>query len=220
MTIASRLRWFLHWLLRDPALIWLAVLVPVLAIAAGADLTGPPERRVRVAGFLMTVFGVGLVGLGVLDTRRLFGQTPYRQRFIAWIEELPRIFGPGRVITATGGSSLGLSSHATATVRSTARNASISARLAALERNVKEIDTQVSALEHQLREESQKWRQELEGLSSHSRQETSKLAARLEAYSTGSVDLELMGAAWVLIGQAYGSFPQEIANNIRWLFPW
>ena len=39
---------------------------------------------------------------------------------------------------------------------------------------------------------------------------TQALAQRLEHYSAGGLDVEIVGAAWIVIGRAFGSFPVEI----------
>lgn len=174
------------------------------------------EEGVRAAGFAMTVAGVALAVFGVVQTRALFGQEPYRRRVWRWIKELRGIFGMTRVIAGTVHAvTPGLRASGTATVRSNPKYMSISVRLRAVEENLRRVDADLSSTQQQFRDETRAIRQELARTNAEQQTGIARVAEKLKEYSTGSLDLELVGAVWVVIGQAYGSFPVEIANLLH-----
>ena len=215
MTLVQRGRAFISWLLFEPRFFWLAILVPVVVLA-GASWFSPCELGVRGAGFAMTVAGVGLAVFGVLETRALFGQESYRRRLWRWLSSLRPIFGRASVVSMTAHATLpALRASGTLTVQASTKDGSLSARLRAVEENLKRIDDELSEAQKRLGDEVRAVREEFERSKVEHRTGISRVAAKLEEYSTGSLDLQLVGVFWVLAGQAFGSFPAEIARLLH-----
>lgn len=166
----------------------------------------------RVAGYAVTLAGVVLVGYGILQTQQMFGRPRYGTRILAWLKRFPAIFRSRKIVGAISTGGIGLSGSASATVRAGAKDGSISARLRALEENVRRIDERITGVEQHTRSELQQLRESIASEQREREQRDALLGQRLEDYSAGSLDLELVGVAWVIFGQAFGSFPAEIAS--------
>lgn len=204
--------------LRETRPVWLGLLPPLLPLFAAWPLSLAGELCVRIAGYVVTLLGVGLVARGVFETQQLFGRPRLRDRVRAWRTRLVAVFKPRSLVVAVSGASLnfGGSASATATVGPPPTR-SMSKRLEAVEAAVLSMQTQISASEQALRTDIAKVRAEVAAERVKLASQHEALAAKVEAYSAGSLDSELIGVAWLIIGQAFGSFPGEIACLlVRW----
>lgn len=162
--------------------------------------------------------GAFLAVKGVIETSKLFGQTPYRARLRRWVLELARILGPTRIIVGSSSATIGGSSvSGRGKVRSVARGNAISERLRVVEENVERLDSEVDSARLETQQGIEAVRQLVQAQGAAQQGGTAAVAKRLEEYSTGSLDLELVGAFWVIVGQAYTTFPNEIAAGLlKW----
>ena len=211
--LPSRIRELLQWLVIDPLPFWAAVLGPLGALAAVWRMPGSPEFRVRAAGYVVTLLGVLLVANGILQTQALFGQPKLHMRVTAWLRRLPPIFNRRNTVYATASGSLGgFSASATGYVRASAQNQSLEARVVALEGNLRRIDDRITVTENLVRAEVRSMKETIAAERTTREKADRTLSERLESFSVGSLDYEIVGAIWVIIGQAFGSFPTEIAK--------
>lgn len=200
-----------RWLLIEPWKFWAALLVPFVALALSWLLGGDPGFRVRLAGYLMTFAGVLLVAHGIWETQRLFNRPRLAHRAQAWLKRFP--LTAQRRVTGVVGMALGCASVAgSLTVRKVAKDSSLEARVDALEENLRHIETRVSATEQRFLNELQKVNESLASERSERERGDHTLRDRLERFSAGGLDFELMGVVWLIVGQLFASFPDEVGN--------
>ena len=185
----------------------------MVALLVALQLSLPIDLRVRIAGYVMTLLGVVLVARSVRETQTLFGRPTYRERTSAWLKRFPLIFRSRQTIALAGAATLGFSgARATATVRAIAQDSSLEARITAMEENFRRVDERISLADQAVYKEIDTVRDEIAREKSERQLAHTTLAGRLEDYSAGGLDGELVGIAWVIVGQAYGSFPAEIGS--------
>jgi len=211
-----RLQAAYRWLFADPLPVWIGLGAPIVALLAAWLLPFPGEFRVRIAGAVLTLLGIIQVTRGVLETQLLFGRPTYKERVAKWAARLPPIFKPraivmGASVATIGGSTL----RARGTVRTNAADDSLEARVVALESNFKHLEREIQGTEERLETEIAKIGESVLKEQGDRNVHVSEIAKQLETYSTGGLDYELSGVCWVLFGQAFGSFPVEIAAALQ-----
>jgi hypothetical protein len=204
----------------EPWAFWAASVPPLFVLFLTLFLPGDDERRVRVAGYALTLLGTLVVLYGLRDTQKLFGKPSYTQRFRAWLGRIPNAWRPRHVHLAASTGSMSLSGSAAAMVVRRAPNNSISLRLAALERRVEDLTTRLNDSESAMRGEIASLREHLQSEFRKRDEVTAAQDRKLEKFAAGSLDVALVGIVWAVFGQAYGAFPGEIAhclNSVAWL---
>lgn len=218
MTLRSRVRSLWRWLVLDPWPVWAGVLAPSAVFSLSALFTHDREFRVRIAGFLVTLIGVLLVAKGIVETRKLFKRPPVRERVKAWWGRLPEALAGGRTVDAQVSiAAAGAAGDAEAEVITVASDATLESRVAALEQRAGDLSRRITTVKLALRGEIRDVRASIETERSERARDTRAVSDRLESYSAGGLDQEGVGAFWVLVGQAFGSFPEEIAEHVP---PW
>ncbi|MGI8546057.1 MAG: hypothetical protein ACR2M1_01795 [Gemmatimonadaceae bacterium] len=103
-------------------------------------------------------------------------------------------------------------------MRAVAKDGSVSARLRAVEENLRRVDDRITSAEQELHREIQEVQGSITSEQAQRQQGDASLAQRHEHISTGGLDSEVVGIAWVIVGQAFGSLPAEIACEIARVF--
>jgi hypothetical protein len=203
----------LRWIVIDPWAFWAAILAPFGALLLAWALPAQPEFRVRLAGYIVTLFGVILVANGIRQTQQMFGQAKVWDRVVAWGRRLLPIFRRPKPIHGTGTSTLGaLSVSGTGTVRVVAEDSSsIESRIDAVEENLRRIDARITSSDKERNKQINDMREALSAEKSARADADNTLGKRLETISIGNLDWEIVGGVWVIFGQALGAFPPEIA---------
>jgi hypothetical protein len=209
-----RAREILRWLFWDTCAFWSALLGSLAALAASMLFPWPAERQVRLAGFIVTLFGVVLVAREITETAKLFKRPTLRSRVKAWGARLPAVLGRRSQVRAAGVAVMpSLTASGRATVRHNPSDPdSWRSWVDALWRNsalieeritqeTAQLERQISGLQGALKSEAQRREEEIRAINQ-----------RVEHISAGGLDWAIVGAVWVVVGQFYGSFPQEIAN--------
>jgi hypothetical protein len=201
------------WLwLAEPRHFWLTVLVVVLAILF--VLWRRTEPAIRITGLILQVFGIGTVIWGIHKTRALFGRPSILALSRKWLRRFP-VYG-GRIVTGKSSITLpGLTWHARGYVSANAGpDATIEARVEALEKNVKYINERI---DHTQTEMDQKARTQAEALTQEKQtrdKEDQEIRAKLETTETGGLNISGMGASWLFVGVILSTAAPELA---KWL---
>jgi hypothetical protein len=208
MTIGDRAKGLGRWLFADPLPIWLAIVGPVGAVLLTRVFPVPAEARLKLAGFVMTILGVGLVAKSIYDTQILFERPRYRVRLLNWLKRLPPLLSRARVVRGEASITLPmLTVSARGHVRVNPKESTFDARLEAIEENAKRIDDRISQAERRSDEDLRRVDSLVSAEGVARKKSLDALQARLVDYSAGSLDWEIVGAAWVIVGQAFGTFP-------------
>jgi hypothetical protein len=217
LKLRDRGRLLVRWAFIDPQAAWGAVVPPFVILFISWHFPFAPEFRVRIAGFLVTFAGVWLVVKGILDLQRLFGVTQIRNRILAWLKRFPLIFLPPTPIDLHMQATIGgLSSAGGLQVRVGAgTHATLEQRVTVLEQNLQLTENRITEIETELTAQIRELQFQVETERRSREKEEHALRKQVEQVSVGGADFELMGAAWVIIGSAFATFPVEIAS---WLF--
>ena len=207
----------LRWLLIDPWPVWLAILVPVVTLAASwFFVPGGAGFRVRLAGLGLTIAGVGLVVRGIVDTQRLFGRPTLRSRVKGWALRLPRILNPPPIDLAA---SVTASAHVTATLggveaRGTVGAPSVEQRLSAAEADISRARREIEQLRTQHSTQIVALHSSYHLESTARAEADARLERKLEEFSVGGIDTELMGVVWFVAGEVLTTLTDEVARGL------
>jgi hypothetical protein len=215
----TRLAGLARWLFVEPRVVWATVLAPFVAVFVTRFLRHAPEARIRTAGFAMTLFGVVLVVKAIRDTQILFQRPTMRIRALTWLRKLPRLLGRTQVIEAVGIASGAATFSGRLDARVVPKDpASLESRVYALEENLRRVDDRVTAEERRIDAELRRVSELVSNERDARERAVAALDRRLADYSAGDLDWEIAGTIWLVIGQAMGSFPAEIASVMpRWM---
>lgn len=217
MTLAAQTRTLTLWLralwfwLTEPRHFWLATFVVALALIFTLR-RGVTEPEIRISGLLLQILGIGTVAWGIRETRALFGRPTLVAEFRAWLRRFP-VYG-GRVVSASVNITMpGLSLHARGSSSASAGpDASIEARIEALEKNVKLINERI---DHTQNEMDQKFRSHADLLKQEEQtrgREDQAIREKLEATETGGLHISAMGVLWLFVGVTLSTAAPEIAK--------
>lgn len=210
-----RIRAFLNWLVVDPLAFWSAIGLPVVVLVACRRVSFPGDVGVRSAGYILTLAGAFLVARGVLETQRLFERPRYLDRVHAWLKRFTIPFKRRSVIAAASSVTLGISGNATATLIRANKKRSVSERLRLLEQDVKRLETLVDASVARVANDVAQLRAKIETERNQRSEELERVRKLLVQFSAGSLDWEVVGLVWLVVGQALAYFPGEIAEILR-----
>ena len=207
----------LRWLLIDPWPVWLGILVPVVTLAASwFFIPGAPGFRVRVAGLGLSIAGVGLVVRGLVDTQRLFGRPTLQSRVKNWVRRLLRILKPPPIDLAA---SVTGTAHMTATLggveaRGTVGAPSVEQRLSAVEADISRARREIEQLRTQHSTQIAALHSSHDLESTARAEADARLERKLEQFSVGGIDTELMGVAWFVAGEVLTTLTEEVARGL------
>jgi hypothetical protein len=214
MRLRDRGYLLVQWAFLDPRAVWGSLGVPAVILATAWLLPLAPELRVRIAGFVVTLAGVVLVVVEILDRQHLFNLKRIPERVLAWLNRFPRILlRPRPNVFDLQAAMGGLGAVGKAQVRvSAGPGASLERRVTILEQNLQLAEERITEVETDFT--TQIRRLQSEGEAERRTREEHDLALRkqVEQLSVGGLDFELMGVVWVIIGSAFSTFPGEIAR--------
>ena len=206
--LKSIFHWLVEW--RYFCLGLLVVAVPVFfGLRYGAD-----EATIRITGMVLQLLGIGTVAWGIHTTRKEFGHPSI---FTLWHQRLSRFpFFCNRVVTITSDIKLPAM---TGTGRGHASvsggpEATIEARVQALEENLQIVHDRVSKTQNEMDQGFRKYSEALKQEEQVREKEDQNIRAKLEATETGGLHISAMGALWLFVGVIMSTVPVELA---KWL---
>lgn len=193
---------------------WLAVVVVVAPILFLAR-KGVTEPEIRISGLFLQILGIGTVAWGIRETRVLFGRPDIFSLSREWIRRFP-VYG-GRVMTGSINITLPAPSVQASGYPSAIKgpNATIEARVEALEKNVKDINDRINQTQTEIDEKVRVQRRALEEEQQTRAKEDRDLRAKLEATETGGLHISAMGALWLFVGVMLSTAAPELAKWIK-----
>lgn len=220
MTFAARAKtlflWFRAlWLwLVEPRHFWLAAFVIAIALLF-ALRRGATESEIRITGLLLQALGIGTVAWGIRETRALFGRPSIVTLSREWLRRFP-VFG-GQVVSASANITLprfSLHARGNSSV-STVPNATVEARIEALEKNVKLINERIDYTQSEMDQISRSHAKLLEQEQQARATGDQEIRLKLEAVETGGLHISAMGALWLFVGVTLSTAAPEIAKCVN-----
>lgn len=197
----------------EARLAWLGVgtlLAAFLFLTAG----GLDEPRTRIVGLALQLLGVGTVAWGIRQTRRLFDRPRLARTFRGWLSRFPR--SGGRTIAVAGSATLSaVGARARGHVTENPTNASVSARLDALEKNIAHVHERISGLQAEFDQSASEHREALEAERQARKGHDRELRERLELTETGGLHLSAIGTLWLAVGIILSTAAPELAEWLQ-----
>jgi hypothetical protein len=212
--VAALVHWLVDaWRVGVPLLAIL--LVSVIAISLPLKLA---EAVLRYCGLAFELLGILTIVSGLRDKRRLFDRPSLLQTIRAWLSRRPRWGArPGTILMAgTASVSLSAGIARLSVRRGASADASIEARLAAIEANLETLRTEQGQIARDLEEATRKAN---ETVAAERRARESALTAirvQLERLGAEGIHVEMMGVVWLVLGTVLATVPGEIASALRW----
>jgi hypothetical protein len=135
----------------------------------------------------------------------------------SWLSRRPRWGTRSQTISLTGVASVGIAGTVKASVwRGIPPEATVEARVAALEANIATLKTEQEGTAKELHEETRK-RAEALDLERQARESAARdIRTQLETLGAGSLHLETAGLFWLVLGVTLATAPTEAANALAW----
>lgn len=207
------IRWFRRvagWL-GEASKVWKAIGISASAFLICWAAFPAWEPRLRIAGLLFQLMGVGTVAWGLRATRRLFRRPSLIESTLAWLGRFPRwrvdACAAPRGVSATSGVGA-VAVHVT----SGPPDASLEARIGALEQRQARTDELVQQMQERIHGETRSRESELDSERSERAIQDETIRKMLEEAAAGGLHLELIGVCWLVLGLFFATASIEIVK--------
>jgi hypothetical protein len=218
--LRSLLEVLVRWLL-GTRLFWLWLSVLLIAWYAPLSFTSDLGLRIRDAGLILQLTGIGTIAYGLKKTRDLFRKPTWQQSLVTWRKDLPHVFlfRSKRTYAGSGAPQEGLIGTSGAEGSSTpgpSKRASRDERFGALEAKLLAAHDRITQIQHRLDDEARvrdsddKWERAARV------EADARLWKVLEEFSVGGLDLSAVGLWWLLVGVVLTTVAGEA---VRFLAP-
>lgn len=206
-----------HWLV-EPWRVWVPVLVVMLVLIVASQLPmSLADPVLRYCGLAFQLLGILTVVSGLRDKRRLFNRPSLLENIRRWLDRRPRWGAKPETILLAGTGSISLSGSAKLSVwRGTPADASVDARLAALEANLATLRTEQAETAKELQEATRKTNEAVDAERRARESGVTALRVQLEGLGAGGLHVEMMGVFWLVVGVVLATVPGEIAAALKW----
>jgi hypothetical protein len=197
--LRSRLEVLIRWL-SPSRLFWLWLSVLLVAWYAPLPFSSDLGTRIRYAGLILQLAGIGAVAYGIKKTRDQFRKPSWEQSLVNGLRDLPAVFRTRRNYLKSGAPQAGSSRVSAEGSAKPVRTKGASPRVAALEAELLAVSERVMQTQRQLDEEARvrdnddKWERAARG------EADARLWKALEEFSVGGLDLSAVGLWWLLVG--------------------
>jgi hypothetical protein len=201
--------------LRDasPFFVFVAGLVVAGLIGWWGTRGGSLADAIRYSGTALTAFGVLQVAYGLDQTRSAFGKPTLTASAIAWgtrvlssIRPRAQAIGAGTITLAP------VVLGASVRVEPKAELRTLEDRVALLEKEIRNLRTEMTAEDDALRKDITSARRSFEEESARNRGQVAELGKRLEDLAVGGLVLGWIGLWWLLLGTVGVNLSAELAQ--------
>ena len=190
---------------------WLSLVV-LLPLISYAFLPTLEETRLRIAGLVLQLCGIGTVARGISQTRQLFGHPSIVESSLQWLRRFPS-FRP-KAISGSGhisGGGIKFSGHGEVSSK-LGPTASLEARVSDLERRLTSVNLKVDELQNHVDTNVRKLKELIDDERVSRGKDVHELYQKLEHTETGGLRLSLVGLIWLCCGLVMSTIPNEIAK--------
>jgi hypothetical protein len=207
-----------HWLV-EAWRVWVPVLVVMLVLIVASQLPlSLADPVLRYCGLAFQLLGILTVVSGLRDKRRLFNRPSLLENIRRWLDRRPRWGAKPQTILAAGIGSISLLGSLKVSVwRGTPADASIDARLAALEANLATLRTEQAESAKEFQEATRKTNETVDAERRARESAVTALRVQLEGLGAGGLHIEMMGVFWLVLGVVLATVPGEIAAALKWV---
>jgi hypothetical protein len=203
---------------------WIAIASLILGVCymAPVELIGVEATvadRVRWAGMVLQFAELGVVVLGLHDSRKQFGRPAVLSEALGWLLRLrfvafPRktVFADATIVLEGVGSAAGVGQPTVAISEAT-----LESRVATLERKHAELQRSVGTLGHDLATLRDRIKSDLDQERRARADKDREIVAQIETAVIGGIHLELSGLGYLVAGILLATTPDEVAFALRWI---
>ena len=195
-----------------PRLVWLWLAVVLAAWYAPHPFTSNHEARIRFAGLILQIVGIGTVVYGIRRTRDLVRQ-PFRERaLVAARRDLPAVFRSRRAYVVPHANPSVATEDAVSSKPTGAKRTKRNERVAALEAKLQAAHDRIALTQRRLDDEV-RVRDRDDSWERTAREEADEqMWKALEEVSSGGLGLSGAGVLWLLLGVALSAAAGEVAR--------
>ena len=199
--------------------VWIPVSVVVLVLTVASQLPlSLADPVLRYCGLAFQLLGILTVVSGLRDKRRLFNRPSLVENILLWIHRWPRWGAKPQTNLVAGTGSISISGSARVSRwRGVPADASVEARLAALEENLATLRTEQAEAEKRFQESTRKTNEAVDAERRARKSAIGSLRFQLEKLGAGGLHVEMMGVFWLVLGIVLATVPGEIAAVLKWL---
>ena len=170
------------------------------------------EPRLRIAGLILQLLGLGTVIWGLRDIRKLFGRPSLLEDAAARLRRFPRYKANVAPVILSGSIALGRVAVSGRILVSLPPTASVEERIAALEQAQRQQSDLIADIPGRIHKEAQVRATELESERRERAVGDNKIQGVLEEASAGGLPVARVGALWLFVGLILGTASTEIAK--------
>lgn len=217
-----------RWLINEFKLIWITLL-PILvgvifclfiptSIFNGPILCDTLESRFRLTGLILEVLGIGTVVYGLIKNLKLFERTHLLGIIIEKFKRFPKFKKHHHTLSASLISSIANVSGNLSVRVSPASNAPIEDRVAYLEEQIKQVQSQAFDNKALFEKKLKKLSDDFADDSLKRDIDDEKAKQDFKEYVVGDAYIELMGIIWLIIGAISATASTELAKAFWLIF--
>ena len=205
---------FLEIALVQARVLWIGLVAPVALCHLAQSSIGVSI----ISGILQTA-GTGVVVIGLMGRRALFGEATLPSILADWVDRLASVHmkPPAQHATAMAASAGALA--LTASARGRVRSSDLAERVAQLEGELDQLWSALDSSKQELREQINDAERRLARRASEIEESVLAVKNLMRNLNVGSVVSELIGLGWIVVGQAATSFPSLLGLHAGGTFP-
>ncbi len=186
----------------------IGLMFPIVVVAQGSEL------YIARAGAALQLLGIGMVAIGIRETRKLFGLPGIFDRTRQWFGRWPAY----NIATVSGVLAVVQDSD-TVNARGIARHkagpgATIEDRVAALEKNATLIDDRISQAQEEMDANVRRQDEALKQEQRSRAAEDQDIRNTMAVAETGGLDISATGAVWLFSGVICGTIPKDLVDHV------
>ncbi len=211
--MTNRLRLLPGWL-AEARYLWIAVAVIGIAVCFLLR-EGATEPITRLTGLVLQVLGIGTVIWGIRDTRTFFRHPSYLSLLSGWLSRFP-LLKQKAIVGLSGVALVSIAGKGRAhVVDGAGENATVEARLSALEKNIGYMHERISEAQKEYDRGVQEVAVALKTEKDLRQSEDTKIRAKLEVVGTGGLNISAVGASWLFVGVVLSTASPEITQMLK-----
>lgn len=219
--VLRRLPRLLPWL-GEASKLWIFLAVVALSFVAsdwlGSCTAVPRLTRLTWAGWLLELFGVLWIAMGIWRKEQQFGKPGFVRVAIDWLARFPLRARHHTLAAGTGGYLLSGGRARLTAWNTPPPDADLAARVASLERNVVFLRDGARNDYEDHEKEIGKLQAELKSERETRARGHDEVAKRLEDALVGDIHLERMSVFWVLLGLTAATVPEFVQYLFGWIY--
>jgi len=171
-------------------------------------------NAIRVAGMLLQLGGLVLVGRGLSKKRKTFGHPSIPNKIFGWSKRVAAVFARPRVVSAQARAvaEAGVAAEAVV-IRRAPSGVTVEERVLVLEQTMDSLRDDLNTNVQELRREIPGVKRDIKGERQERLAGDQRMARKIEEVTIGDFHLEIIGLFWLFLGVIGTSIPTGLAEG-------